>query len=625
MPRKADFSVSDEERQLTRRRRRRLLIAAATLLLLIGSGFFWVKPLGREIKGFQARRHAQKAFTFIEQEKWQEAQKSAVAAYQLRGTEPQAIRAVARLLSRTGEQQALEFWDQLEAIQPLTREDARDEATISLLLGESSRAEEAVQRVLAAEHGTPAPADWLLAARVAAQRADAEDAHDYLDKVLADTRSTEREQFQAALMRLSLPPADAATAESRRTAAREKLLQLTKSDTAVGLDALLATAQQAISRPAAAAEGSTLTPKEQSPDAPSSPAPAAGAANEFMPLPELAAAIERHPVAQPIHKFFALDLRLRHDPEIRATLIADAIRTWRDADAPGLAALAGWLNGKGEHATVLEVLSLERALQSGDVFLQYVDALAALARWEEIRQLLESERFPLDQVLQRMYLARTNAQLGQKAAAENNWQRAVEAAGTNLRSLMTLADYAEKNGAREVARAAYERAAAEAPRFRPTQQGRLRLAQAARDSAAMHAILQEMLALWPKDVAIQNDEAYLRLLRGASAGAAPASSEEPAAIEQLARSLVERNPASLPHRTLLALARLKAGRAAEALEVYQGLHVPQQALTQSALAVHAAVLVANGHIDDARLELAQVDAEQLLPEEQALITRIAGP
>ncbi|MDQ6626514.1 MAG: hypothetical protein M3Y69_10340, partial [Verrucomicrobiota bacterium] len=239
---------------------------------------------------------------------------------------------------------------------------------------------------------------------------------------------------------------------------------------------------------------------------------------------------------------------------------------------------------------------------------------------------LESERFPLDPVVQRMYLARCNAQLGETAASENNWQRAFEAAGGEVGELMTLADYAEKNGASTIAERAYTTAAAAAPKMRAAQQGRLRAAQASHDARKIHAVLADMLAVWPNDTAVQNDEAYLRLLLGINAAAAT-DSHEPitnnrdavATIEQLASSLVEREPASLPHRTLLALARLKLGHADEALAVYTGINVPTNALTASALAVHSAVLAATGHGEDAATERAQIPAEQLLPEERALL------
>ena len=208
----------------------------------------------------------------------------------------------------------------------------------------------------------------------------------------------------------------------------------------------------------------------------------------------------------------ALDLRIHADPSQKDALISRGIADWKDADAESLAALATWLNGKGEYQRNLDAIPLEKALQTREVFLQHVDALGALGRWSEIKQLLNSERFPLDPVIQQMYLARCAAQLGEKTAAENSWQRALEAAGNDVQKLLTLGDYAEKNGALDIAETAYNAATNEMPKLRMAQQGRLRVAQAQRDTRKIHAVLAEMLKIWPNDTAIQNDEAYTRLL-----------------------------------------------------------------------------------------------------------------
>jgi len=57
-------------------------------------------------------------------------------------------------------------------------------------------------------------------------------------------------------------------------------------------------------------------------------------------------------------------------------------------------------------------------LQARDLLMQHLDALGALGRWSEIKELLESDRYPLERVVQYMYLARCNAQLGEKTSAE---------------------------------------------------------------------------------------------------------------------------------------------------------------------------------------------------------------
>src|SRR5438552_6971034 len=236
-----------------------------------------------------------------------------------------------------------------------------------------------------------------------------------------------------------------------------------------------------------------------------------------------------------------------------------------------------------------------------------------------------------------MYLARCSAQLDEKAASENNWQRALDAAAGEPGKLIALGDYAEKNGIVDVAQSAFDNAANQSPKLRVAQQGRLRLAQRSGNTAKIHAILAEMLKIWPNDAALQNDEGYTRLLLSGSnaadnrgqktedsgqRSAVSADNQELITLSALAEKLVERNPRSLPHRTFLALARLKQNRAADALAVYDNITVARGALTPSALAVHAAVLAANGKTDDAKSEAEQIKPEQLVPEERALVEQL---
>ncbi|MGZ5002534.1 MAG: hypothetical protein ACXWBM_05005, partial [Chthoniobacterales bacterium] len=141
--------MTAEELRLLRRKRRRLMIAIAITFVLAVCIAFVAKPTSRTIKGWQARRHAAKAFSLIEQQNWSEARNEAVAAYQLRPTEPQALRAVARFLSRTRQQQAFEFWDQLTQLAPLTRDDLRDEAAVALASNELERAATAIDQLIA--------------------------------------------------------------------------------------------------------------------------------------------------------------------------------------------------------------------------------------------------------------------------------------------------------------------------------------------------------------------------------------------------------------------------------------------------------------------------------------------
>ncbi len=673
MSRSDDFLLTAEELRLRRQKRRRLTFAVVTLVLLLVLGSFFARPASHAIKAWQARRHAREAFEFIAQEKWTEAQKEATAAYQLAPNEPEATRAVARFLSRVRQPQALEFWERLATQQPLNRDDLRDQAAVALALGETERAAAAIKSLLANEGRDATPGDWLLDAQLEAQRGAPNESAAALQKVFAISAATLREQLQAAVLALRLAGGDSEQDQKNQADAWQRIEKLSAGKDSAGLDALVLLAQRALANqrsevggPAAAGELRSekgATPSLSSPNDSSSTASASSESltpsnksktvnrepgtesaksaisNQPSAITQIALAIDSHPLAQAPQKLLAIDLRIHTSPNEKEALIQSAIEQWKNADNEAFVALATWLNGKGEFQRELDTIPLQRAVQSRGLFLQHVDALGALGHWEEIKAILNGNSFPLDAMIQDMYLARCYAQLGQETAGANNWQRALEAAAGDPQKLMTLADYAEKNGATAIATTAYDTVIASAPRLRAAWQRKLRLAQAERDTKKIHGILAGMLQQWPNDSAVQNDEAYLRLLLLPSVAGSERKAEtlktetlkldaaspitnnqELITISQLAEALIAREPASLPHRTLLALVYLKQNRPATALGVYENLHVPPSALTPTALTVHAAVLQANGNTADAAKEAEQVPRGALLPEEAALIS-----
>jgi tetratricopeptide (TPR) repeat protein len=617
-----DIMLTAEELRLRQRKRKRVAVALALVVALVLGGVFGGRPVLHGIKAWQARRHAARAFEFMEKEQWNEARKEATSAFQLWPNEPEAIRAVARFLSRTRQPQALEFWDRLEKEVALSRADLTDEASIALLAGDDTRAKRAILALLSGKNGAAKAGDHLLAAQLAIRQGAPIEAHEALQKVFGDPQATGREKLQAALLENAISEGN----EAWRKDAWSWVKKVSDANDAAGLDALTVVAQ------------SLLTSEKIPENFPIAPL-------------DLAQKLEAHPLARARQKLLGIDLKIHEQKEARDELIAKAIEQWKAGEPDETAALATWLNGKGEFQRQLDAIPLEKAMQWRELFLQHVDALGGLGRWQEIKELLDRDTYPLDPVVQKMYLARCNAQLGEKAASENNWQRALEAARGDPAKLIVLASYAEKNGALEVARAAFEEAAAESPRMRAAHQGRLRLAQGTGETKKIHDVLAEMLTIWPNDPAVQNDEGYTRLLLipqrsevrnqrpehqptptdSPKDESAAADNQEPITdnqevenIERLAADLVQREPTSLPHRTLLALARLRLGKFSEALNAYDQIQVSRGALTPSALAVHAAVLAANGRNEDAAAETRDLDRKRLLPEEGKLLDKVGN-
>jgi tetratricopeptide (TPR) repeat protein len=674
---KDDLDLRPPE-ELRAGRIRRFVFLGAIAAAVLGVGiYFAARPISGAIKGWQSRRSAREAFTFIDQGKWSEANAKARDALFLRSTEPESWRAIARLATRTNQwPAALLWWKKVDDANRLTVEDRRDFINAAIISGETGVAAKQVEALLA-QPGGPMPIDIVWAGQVAKSQGDPELALDYAQRVLADKRARPYDVLSAATLVLSLTSPDSqpyayawrqlenAARDPKNPGSLEALVLLanekavppmSRSSPSLSLESTpppeptrtSATQEPAVSPTVAGAEdagsttaastkdensatglslGSTPQPITQSVDTitldlAASAAP--GQTGRTMSLTEVANALENHPDARPYHKLLAFELRARQDPALADQYVADAVQRFgnaarlaqtyqggADLGDETLLALATWLNSIGRPAKTLEVLPQELASQRQDLFLQYLNALGGLQRWNEIKDLLMSERFPIEPVLQHMYLAVAQTHLGTATGATAEWQRALEVATTSQK-LSILATYAEQNSANDIADAAYANSIKIEPKNREAYTGRLRLALAAGKTADAQTITAEIIQLWPDDAAARNQNAYLRLLLGASG-------EQAEAAEREANVLVKREPRSWQARATLGLARFRLGRDKDALEAFRGIKVTGNE-PPGALAVRAALLAANGIEEGARNDALLLVAKPLLPEERALIT-----
>ena len=567
-------------------------------------------------------------------------------------------------LSRTGQAaQALEWWQKLDEAHRLTVEDRRDFVGAALMASDIPIAAKQVEVLLAQRVG-PQPHDILLAGQVAARHSDPALALDYADRVLADKRAKPYDILSAATLILSVTspysqpyagawrqienvardPKDPASLDALAVLANEQALPPMRrignaslslenspalsptpapQEAAASPDAVVSA--EAASSPAVAAAkegppGSTPQPTTAAQTdntltltlaATPPPAPA----GRTMSLMEVANALENHPDARHFHKLLALEVRARQDPILTDHYVADAVERFGTEQADEtLAALAAWLNKIGRPAKTLEVLPQARAAQRQDLFLHYLDALAALQRWNDIKDVLTSERFPIQPVLQHMYLAVAETHLGSATAPTNEWQRALELANTPEK-LLILAKYAEQNSDGDIADAAYAGTIKLAPKNREAYVGRLRIALAAGQTARAQKIAADMAQLWPDDPEALNQDAYLQLLLGASGEAAEAAERE-------AYVLVQKEPRNWFARATLGLARLRLGRDKEALAAIReprvtGVEPP------GPLAVRVAILAANGYEEGARNDARILESQTALARRTRLIAPLA--
>jgi hypothetical protein len=660
-----DIDLTPPEEIRARRIKRFVLLGAVVACAVGVAIYFAASPVGGTIKGWQARRLAREAVALMEQRKWNEAAIKARDAYFLRPSEPQTWRAFARVVNRTGQwASAIEWWKKIDDAHRLTVEDRREYVGAALVTGDLFLAGKQVEALLAERDG-PAPIDLVFAGQVAARRNDPALAIDYAQRALADKRARPNDILAAATLILSVTspysqqyanawqqietvardPKNPASLDALTLLAREEALPPLPplSNPSLSLESTPSPSATPAASPAVAsgveAAPAVPPPTASTLSAGSSSQPASESGNPVtlnlaatpsstppgrtLSLTEVANALESNPDAHPYHKLLALELRARQDPALADQYVHDAVerfgntarlaQSYQGTGELGdetLLALTAWLNKIGRPSKTLEVLPAANAIQRPDVFLQYLNALAALKRWSEIKDVLMSEHSVVDSMLQHTYLAIAQANLGSATAATNEWQRALQIANTPEK-LLALATYAEQNSASDTADASYAAAIKLMPTSRELYAGRLRIALAAGRTAQAEEIAADMARLWPDDAAARNQDAYLRLLLGASGDAAEA-------VQREAQVLVAKEPRNWPARATLGLACLRLGRNQEALAAIRQPRVTGVE-PAGALAVRVAILAANGYDKGAQNDARLLSAKPLLPEERALI------
>ena len=580
-----DYDLTTPEETARRRRRIKAVIWVVPLVLLGAGVSLGGHPAYRAIRDWQARRTAREAQRAMDAGNWNEAMNKVQDSLALARVEPEVMRTAAVFLTLTGHaHEAIGFWKQVEKARPLTADDERDYSADLLAVDEVEAAAAKLHAVW--PQGTEGtPADWRLGLQLALRQRQNAEAVALATRLVNAPGTNEQQRLDAAQVLV------AATSEETQKTGWNVVRSLAQGRGMISLQALLLLARQEASVAAAAQKDKSL------PDQTSA-------------VEELASRIDNHPLAKTSQKLLADDLRLTAQPGRRAELVKANVERFGRGDDETLASLGAWLYSQGEYQQVLTLISPERATASRALYLQYLDTLGALGRWQDIKNAIEGQRFTLDPILEQMYLARCLGQLGQAEGSTLHWNAAVQAAGASVDKLLTVGRYAQRNEALGPAEAAFRAAVQASPDSRPAQEALLGLLEAEGHTEAARDTLAGMLKVWPNDTSVRNDVAYLSVLLN----------QDVTANRDVARELVRAEPGSLPHRVTLALAELRLGHALTALDAFGKAPLAVIATQGRYLAVYVAVLRAVGSYDEeVKAALQALGPTRLLPEEQELI------
>ncbi len=546
------------------------LIAGLAVMLAFGS-----KPAYRAVKGWRARQLASQVEELIGQRLLDEAAQKARAAYQLKATEPLVIRAVARAESANGRSpSALAFWKQLREMGAMETEDWRKLVEDLLRAGALLVADQELKDFL---EKRPADVTALrLASQLSARLGRAENAMELAQRAF----EVEPENRDGKLL-VALLKAESAVPDIR-SGGVALLLELAGEPNKHGLDALTALSRRR-----------DLTTAQLEP---------------------LVGLVRANPEASDEQRLVGVEIALRLHEDQAEEILRKAVEEAMQGAPERRRALGTWLNQRKRFEAALGLVSEKEAFGRKDLLLVRLDAMAALNQWEGVKQILKRRDVPLDEVYRELFLARCAMEQGENSKADLHWRRAHLAGAASPEHAWFVASYAERLGQTEQAEVAYRSLTTKATTARAAYEALLRMAGKRQDVGALWGLLRAMRERWPGDTAVENDYAYFSLLKETDVDAAFRS----------AQRLVQADPSSLPHRTTLALALLRLGQPVVALSVYEGLKIPWDQVPGSQRSVYAAVLSANGKVEEARTELRGIRVEELRPEERKLLEALGS-
>jgi Tfp pilus assembly protein PilF len=550
-------------------RRRKWIIAIVIGFVLAA---ICAKPGYHYFKQWRSTQLVTQAEQLMNDGKWTDALPKAQAAFQLDQESERTIRAMARLLTRNGRDEALRYWQSLAERGVLSGEDRKQLIALTLVHRRFDLARQPLDDALKAK---PVDSDIL---RLAAE---------YMSGIGQPAR--------ALVFARSALEMDANNVQLELFVARLLLNsgEVNAIQDGKGLCWKIAEGTNNIA--------------------------ALDALNVLSELPSMASSellqVYKKLEARPGHRirddFAAADIQWRIFPERRSLFLAQMIAQYQKGSKEGILALGRWLNAKGIPEKTINVLLLEDALKDRDLLLVYLDALSTLKRWAEVDKILTNEKTSLEPVLLAIFKARAASELGQNKAAELYWRSAEDLAVQQPQWLSYLADYAAKNGEFNQAEKAYRLLSKISRTSRDGYNGLIQLAERRGRTQELRDILKEMGEQFPDELAIQNDIIYLGLLLNESV---------PNSVEK-ARQALDKNQDSYAARTTLALGFLRLSKIAEAKALYTASPINWSTALPGWQAVYVAVLGTSGQQNTAKALAKLIDTSKLKPEEKELIRR----
>lgn len=571
MPREK-IPASTSVKKLRARKFLRVTAAVLIALAVLGASGYWL------FVGWRARDLALKARTNLEHANYRLAWLQAASAQDLRPDEPEVLRTSAVIDAAFGRKESLEAWRRLAATQPLSTDDEERRARAAIRFGDEEQLEAAVT---ALDKAGQKEAVARLRTMSKLSRGDLEEA---VEEARRGASFSDDPRLRLDLARLLLRRYvdDLAASPAQGSPALRAFSEMTaivnslqddpsfgKQALAFGLTYLLPGLE--VQKVWAAKAMSQATPDN----------PALLPAATVLADNKLETVAELHGRLRPVFDAAPLERR---------------------------AAYAAWLTRQGMPREALTLITVKEAGEGTMPFLARVEALGALGNWEGVIAATDAggnmpESVRLLSRARAEYALRAGASSGAKSAADALRSAARE--GNLLAAMQTADGFGARTAVDDALVGLCADPAVAGAAFRVARE---RFGTSG-DHARLEAAYANARAAGPAAVPVVDYGRYVALLDADNKSFDLEAAEE-AAVAEPADSLV---------RITAALARLRAGKNAEALASFDDITVFYDRLPPGPQAVICAVLASGGRRDQAASLARSIDKAKLTPAEATLI------
>ncbi len=537
-------------------------------LILLG---FMVKPAFREIKSWRANIYLARAKEALTKGDLTRTKEQSLLCLQLKWDHPDAIRVLARLADLKRDPNSIGLWNHLLQTKEATDDDRIALGEVALRENFLSLAEEQLTVLLA--RLTPSKEIYHLAGLLAIRQQRASLAREWFMKALAMDPSYKRAEVNLARVELFFL--------KNKEAEQQGLTHLRNRITVHDeweLESLRLLVQWGTENP------------------------------QHLPYDSnLAEQLKKHPQSQIQDLCSMADWEIRTDPKRKGALVASITESAKNLPAEDKREVGAWLNSYKLFQKTLEIFPLDPKAPQSLIFVQ-LDALAALRKWEQIRDFLAEDVLTEQPSLRLLFRARADRELGNEKLYDLGWHQAIRAAEKSPPILRYLIHYATEM--KETAHCAevYETLSQISEHQLEALLRLISLYEPLGQTQNLFRTMQRLLLLFPKDTVILNDVTYLGLLL-----------DDPSVkAADRAYEVYSGNPRLPAFAATYALAKLKAGQPTIAVKTIED--IPASELTAPGWqAVYAASLAAHEHKAEAIKIAQKIDFTNLKPEEKKLL------